>query len=200
MGLSGQFARPHGVGGRLVGRMMARRHAEQVSAIVAEVDLRPGEAVLEIGFGPGIGLVALARAAAGGQVAGIDPSAVMVTAARRRVRRFGPRMDVREGTAAALPWDEAHFDAVCAINSVQLWQPRIGSMSEVLRVLKPGGRLVLGVIDVAVLPDLTRVGPDFDEVLIPELVQAGFTEVSAGWRPQPPDRKALVVRAVRPSV
>ena len=201
MSLTRQFALPKGIGGRLVGRMMARRHAAQVDGVVAELGPAAGESVLEIGFGPGTGLVALAQAAPDVRVAGIDPSSVMVAEAGRRVRRFGERVQVREGTAAALPWDDGSFDAVCAVNSVQLWQPRIGSMAEVLRVLKPGGRLVLGVIDVAILPDLSRVTADFDGILAAELAKAGFTGVSAEWRAMAgaEGRRELVVRAARPA-
>lgn len=200
MGLSGQFALPRGIGGKLVGRMMAKRHAGQVTALVAEVAPTAGEAVLEIGFGPGTGLIALAQAGADVRVAGIDPSAVMVAGARRRVRGFGQRVEVVEGTAAALPWDEGHFDAACAANSVQLWQPRAASMAEVLRVLRPGGRLVLSVVDVAVMPDLSRVGADFDQVLTRELGDVGFADVTAEWRAGAEDRRWLLVRAIRPTV
>ncbi|HEV2638361.1 MAG TPA: class I SAM-dependent methyltransferase [Actinocrinis sp.] len=91
MDLTGQFALPRGLAGKLVGRLMAKRHVAQVQAIVAEVAPAAGESVLEIGFGPGTGLVALARAAPQARIAGIDPSALMVAEARRRVRKYGQR-------------------------------------------------------------------------------------------------------------
>jgi ubiquinone/menaquinone biosynthesis C-methylase UbiE len=198
MDLTRQFALPRGITGKLVGRLMAKRHVWQVDAVIADLKPTTGESVLEIGFGPGTSLVALAQAQSEVRISGIDPSPLMVAEARRRVRRFGPQIQVLEGTAATLPWDEAHFDAVFAINSVQLWQPRVGSLIEVLRVLKPGGRLVLGVVEVAVLPDLSRVGPEFDKVLVPQLTEAGFAEVGAEWRPKPGGGQCLFVHAVRP--
>lgn len=198
MDLTRQFALPKGISGKLVGRLMAKRHVWQVDAVIADLKPAAGESVLEIGFGPGTSLVALARAQSEAQICGIDPSPLMVAEARRRVRQFGPRVQVLDGTAAALPWDEAHFDAVFAINSVQLWQPRVDSLAEVLRVLKPGGRLVLGVVEVAVLPDLSRVGPEFDQVLVPQLTQAGFADITAEWRPKPGGGQCLFVRATRP--
>jgi ubiquinone/menaquinone biosynthesis C-methylase UbiE len=182
----------------VVGGLMAVMNAAQVKAVITELVPAAGERVLEIGFGPGIGLVELARAAPDVQVAGIDPSAAMVASAGRRVRRFGSRVQVREGSAAALPWDEATFDAVCATNSVQLWQPRTGSLAEVLRVLRPGGRLVLGVHERAVLPEGGSAGLRFDQALLPELEAVGFSAVTGEWRPSKGGR-ALFARGVRPA-
>jgi SAM-dependent methyltransferase len=197
MDLTRQFAMPRGLGGRLVGGLMAVANAAQVKAVIAGVAPVTGEHILEIGFGPGIGLVELARAAPELRVEGIDPSSAMVAAARRRTRRFGQRVQVREGSAASLPWGDAVFDAVCSTNSVQLWQPRTGSLAEVLRVLRPGGRLVLGVHERAVLPEGGSAGPQFDAALLPELEAVGFADVRTEWRPSNGGR-ALFVHAARP--
>jgi SAM-dependent methyltransferase len=197
MDLTRQFALPHGPAGRLVGRLMAVMNAAQIRSVVDRLAPGAGEHVLEIGFGPGVGLAALARSAPGAEIAGIDPSAEMVTAARRRTRRYGSRVQVQQGTAAALPWEPGFFDAVCATNSVQLWQPRVASLAEVLRVLRPGGRLVLGVHERAVLPGGGSAGPGFDSQIVPELQEAGFTGIQADWQPSKGGR-ALLVHARRP--
>ncbi|MEZ0093503.1 class I SAM-dependent methyltransferase [Streptacidiphilus sp. EB129] len=199
MDLTRQFAMPRGPLGRLVGRLMAVINKSQVEAVVAELAAVPGERVLEIGFGPGVGLVTLARTAPEVRIEGVDPSSAMVAQARRRVRRFGGRVRLREGTAAALPWEDDSFDAVFAANSAQLWQPRVGSLAEVLRVLRPGGRLVLGVLERAVLPDGGSAGPQFDEVLLPDVEAAGFAGVEGEWRPSNLGGRELLVRAVRPA-
>ncbi|WP_051943403.1 class I SAM-dependent methyltransferase [Streptacidiphilus rugosus] len=198
MDLYRQFALPQGLGGRAIGALMAVMNAAQIRETVRAVAPQAGEHVLEIGFGPGVGLVALANAAPGVRVAGADPSAEMVAAAGRRTRRLGDRVGLHEGTAAALPWEDATFDAVCATNSVQLWQPRGASLAEVLRVLKPGGRLVLSVLERAVLPDGGSAGPHFDDELRPDLAQAGFGDARLEWRESKLGR-ALLVTATRPA-
>ncbi|TDU02544.1 hypothetical protein EDD99_0944 [Streptomyces sp. 846.5] len=76
--------------------------------------------------------------------------------------------------------------------------PRTASLAEVLRVLRPGGRLVLGVHERAVLPQGGSAGPEFDAVLLPELAEAGFADIEADWRPSKGGR-ALFVRAQRPA-
>ncbi|WP_052441683.1 class I SAM-dependent methyltransferase [Streptacidiphilus anmyonensis] len=201
MNLDQQFALPRGLGGTLVGALMARRHGPQIRACVADLAPAAGEHVLEIGFGPGLSLGVLAGAAPDLLVAGVDPSELMLASARRRTRRLGSgiheRIELCQGTADDLPWPDATFDGVCATNSVQLWRPLDVSLTEVRRVLRPGGRLALSVLQQAVLHDGGSAGPDYDGVLLPALKEAGFTEVQADWRPARESR-ALHVRAVSP--
>jgi SAM-dependent methyltransferase len=66
------------------------------------------------------------------------------------------------------------FDATYATKSVQLWQPLAGSLAEVRRVVRPGGRLVLGMHERAVLPGGGTAGRWFDDVLLVALPAAGF--------------------------
>ncbi|SEL79974.1 class I SAM-dependent methyltransferase [Streptacidiphilus jiangxiensis] len=196
MDLTRQFALPSGVGGAFVGALMARRHDAQVRACVTDLAPRAGERLLEIGFGPGTGLLALAASAPDLTLAGVDPSELMLTSARRRTRRAKAPVELRQGTVQALPWADGTFDGVCAVNSVQLWQPRDASLAEVRRVLRPAGRLALSVLEEAVLPDGGSAGPHYDDELLPALAAAGFAELRAEWRATRRSR-ALHVRAVR---
>ena len=58
--ISAQFARPRGLLGRLVGRTMARQNAQLTLRVVAALNLRGDETVIEFGPGPGVGLRLLA--------------------------------------------------------------------------------------------------------------------------------------------
>lgn len=197
MGLTQQFRRPQGPLGRLAGAMMAVTNAPLVAAVTEAVAPRAGERVLDIGFGPGISLMQLARLAPTATLAGVDVSAVMVRAARRRTATLTPSPDLREGSAAELSWADHTFDAVCSTNSVQLWQPLLASLTEVWRVLRPGGRLVIGVHERAVLSAGGTAGRDFDQVLVPALQEAGFTVTDANYTATR-GGQALLCRGVRP--
>ena len=78
------FGRPTGVLGRLGGLIMARANQRMAQRATALLDVQPRESVLEVGFGPGVGIALLARAASAGWVAGIDSSAEMVEQAKAR--------------------------------------------------------------------------------------------------------------------
>ncbi len=132
------------VAGVAAARVMAVVNAdmerEAIDAVAPSVD----DAVLEIGFGPGVGIEMLARQLAGGRVAGIDPSTAMLRAAERRNRaaiRDG-RVELRLAAVHELPFVDASFDGAFAVNSMQLWGPPDASAAElarVLRVLPAGG-------------------------------------------------------------
>ena len=98
----GQFLRPHGLGGRAAGWVMAKRGSNRERNIwaVGLLDVQPHDRVLEIGFGPGIAIQEFARHATSGLVVGVDHSEVMVRQARKRnaaavqsrTRRPAPRL------------------------------------------------------------------------------------------------------------
>jgi ubiquinone/menaquinone biosynthesis C-methylase UbiE len=139
------FGRPEGMLGRFGGIVMARMN-RQAAAWGIEL-LEPGKngRVLEIGFGPGVAIDLLARSAPDLRVTGIDPSSEMVRQAHRRNAAAIGRnaVDLRQGSADDLPFDDESFDAALAINSMQAWPDAMAGLREVRRVVRPGGRLVL---------------------------------------------------------
>lgn len=141
------FAVPSGPLGSMAGRAMARGNADMAHAVVTRLGLTGSMRVLEIGFGPGVGIAELAAAVPEGEVCGVDPSAPMLRLARKRNARAiaAGRVDLRLGTAGALPWPDEYFDAVCSANSVMLWDPLDVAIRELRRVTKPAARIAIGV-------------------------------------------------------
>jgi len=140
-----QFSKPTGTLGALVGHAMAFKNRERSEWVASLLDLKPHERVLEIGFGPGTDIARASRAAA--FVAGVDHSEAMVRQASSRNQeaiREG-RVELKLGVAAQLPYPDAQFDCVFAINSAQFWKDLPKPLGEIRRVLKPGGRVLLAV-------------------------------------------------------
>jgi ubiquinone/menaquinone biosynthesis C-methylase UbiE len=133
-----------GTAGRVAGAVMARLNRDMEHAAIDELDPAPGANVLSIGFGPGVGIAALVRRLPQGRLAGIDPSSTMVDQALRRNRRAVDTGQVTLACAPAesVPWSNAVFTGVLAVNSIQLWDPMEAGVREVARVLAPGGAFV----------------------------------------------------------
>lgn len=140
-----QSRQPSGWFGEIVARVMAFETAAANRIAVRELGAKPGEAVLEVGCGHGRTLRELA-AMRPAFLAGVDASDVMVRVARRRLRRWieDGSAEVSLGTSVALPYPDARFDAVFAVHVVYFWTDAVADLREIHRVLRPGGRVLLG--------------------------------------------------------
>ena len=142
-----QFARPRGVFGRyFVGGLLDRANARNNALVFEVMAVKPTETVLEVGFGGGDLLVRIAGAVAGGRVEGIELSEPMLRRVHGRIRwlGLGDRVRLQVGSVECLPHGAGQFDCVGSVNSVYFWPDLQRGLVELARVLRPGGRLVLG--------------------------------------------------------
>lgn len=97
----------------------------------------PGARLLDAGCGAG--LLALLASLRGARVTALDASAPLLAIARERLAVA----EVREGDLEALPFADASFDAVTAVNSLFYAADMAAAMRELVRVSRPGGRVVV---------------------------------------------------------
>ena len=100
--------------------------------------------ILEIGCGPG----SFAEDVEGKDLVCLDPIPEMLRIAKIRVRdkrskRGDKEAKFVEGKAEELPFEDNYFDAVCTLFSFRDWFDKRKGLSEVRRVLKPGGELII---------------------------------------------------------
>jgi ubiquinone/menaquinone biosynthesis C-methylase UbiE len=138
--------------------LLAERSEQPVRRAGLEMlNVRPGEKVLEIGFGTGRSLVALARAVGpAGRVFGIDLSEKMRDIAQRLARDKGlqERVELTCGDALHLPYAAETLDGIFMSFTLELFDtPEIPLvLAECRRVLQAGGRIVV--------VGMSRVGPN----------------------------------------
>jgi len=112
------------------------------SVVAAAAHLQPGQRVLDVACGTGVlALAAAERVGPEGRVTGLDPNDDMLAVARRR----GGQVEWRKGRAEALPFADTSFDAVLSQFGLMFFEDRVSALREMMRVLRPGGRLALAV-------------------------------------------------------
>lgn len=117
---------------------------------------RPGEVVLDHACGAGMDLLLAARRVGPtGRAIGVDLTPAMVTRARTAAARAGlaDRVTVTVGTYEALPVPDASVDVVLSNGVLNLAPDKRAVLREIVRVLRPGGRLCLA--DVVVQRELS---------------------------------------------
>lgn len=130
-----------GAAGVAVALLLAARGRHHARLAVELAGVGEDDAVVDVGSGPG---TAARRAAAlGAAVVGVDPSDAMRRVARALDRARGTR-GVRhlEGTAEALPVEDGWATVAWSLATVHHWTDLGAGLSEVRRVLRPGGRFV----------------------------------------------------------
>lgn len=118
---------------------------QRMRATTAEL-LRPrlGDRLLDVGCGTGEVVRALAGlVGAHGVVVGVEPSAKMLDEARRRTRDITLRVEFRSGEISQLDFDDATFDGVTCERVFQHLDTPGAALAELLRVTRPGGRIVV---------------------------------------------------------
>jgi len=112
-----------------------------IDPLLDAVRVTRGMRLLDVACGPGFGAAAAIRR--GAKATGLDFSAPMIAHAKETC----PDAEFRVGDAAELPWPDAAFDAVVSNFGIQHFPDADRALVEMLRVLKPGGRLAFTVWD-----------------------------------------------------
>lgn len=107
--------------------------------MIRESGAGPGKQILDVCCGTGD--VALALEATGAEVTGLDFSEGMLAVARKKGTGRGVRF--LQGDALSMPFADASFDVVTVAYGVRNLSDVPGGLRELLRVLRPGGRLVI---------------------------------------------------------
>ena len=111
-------------------------------------EIRPGECVVDIGCGAGIdSLIAARMVGPTGKVIGVDMTAAMLEKARlAATETVSANVEFRHGYAEQLPVPDGWADVIISNGVLNLMPDKPAALKEMVRVLKPGGRLQIGDI------------------------------------------------------
>lgn len=97
--------------------------------------------IVDIGTGPGWLLMKLYEQSSKLRVIGVDVSSGMVSKARKNIKqvRLSDVIEMKQGSADALPFDDKTFDVVVSTGSIHHWKKPETGLNEIYRILKPSG-------------------------------------------------------------
>jgi SAM-dependent methyltransferase len=131
--------------GTILVRAMNRGHESMTDWGLGHAAVGSQFKILDVGCGGGRTIQKLAANAAGGMVYGIDyaEGSIAVSRAHNAQLIKAGRVVIQKASVSHLPFPDDTFDLVTAIETQYYWPDLMGDMREILRVLKPAGRLVV---------------------------------------------------------
>lgn len=191
--LAAQSKQPKGLIGRFIMKpLFTKGNADLNRFILDLLQLQSDDDVLEIGFGPGQLAKHIADGLQQGKLTGLDFSDTMLAEAQKLNQHHidDGKMELCHGCSSAMPYDDASFDKVCTANTLYFWEPVEPHLAEVHRVLKTGGKFVMGFRDAGQLQMMGLREQDFKRYqhakVIDLLKEAGFNNVQIQSRPDSP--------------
>ena len=119
--------------------------AREKRAVFALAAVQPGEWALDVGCGTGNYTLALARRSA--HVIGVDPTLSMLTITTNKASEAGLPLTCTLATAGNLPFRGETFDLVISVTTLEFVASPQRAVREMIRILRPGGRLIIGVLN-----------------------------------------------------
>ncbi|MGV3524986.1 MAG: class I SAM-dependent methyltransferase [Candidatus Sericytochromatia bacterium] len=156
--LAALLRRPQGPDATLIAERMSQNNAHLIQQSYALLAPTAGERLLELGCGNGAWLNALSTALGEeGAIWATDYSPEMLTEVRRLQHTLVAqgRLHLQEATLPQLPFANGFFDAAVSNNTLYFWDQALDCARELKRVLRPGGRLALGIRSRAVMAKLS---------------------------------------------
>lgn len=143
--LIAQSANPHGLWGRILLFIWGKSFAQQDKWALGLVNFRCVRHALIVGFGSGGSIKRLHKRMPQGKVDAVDLSPQAVRHAQQKCARLvaAEKADIRQGDVAALPYADNAFDFLYAGQTHIHWEALEKGLAECLRVLAPGGQMLI---------------------------------------------------------
>ena len=182
--IGNQFRRPAGLLGRIISRIMIKGNSYEYDKLIPELDIRPNQRLLEIGYGHGLGIERISSKY-DCFVDGIDFSELMLKEATKRNRNHiqNKKVELFHGDFLVAKMNPDKYDRVFCLNVIYFWDNLDLPFLKIKTALKDGGLLCMFMAhkDFIAKMKFTLDGIfnkyAIDEV-VSKLISAGFVDIT----------------------
>jgi len=147
--IASQFKKPTGLFGIFTSNMMVKNNQKNYDKIIKDLDLQQHDKLLEIGYGPGIGIQMIAELCLDCTIHGIDFSKLMYKRASKYNRTYidNGRTQLQYGDFLKTSVLDNNYDKIFCLNVVYFWDELNSPFEKVLSLLKKGGAFHIYMAD-----------------------------------------------------
>jgi len=139
--LGKQLRKPSGLFGRIVSKMMDIRNREFYEKVIIELDIKSGDKIYEIGYGPGLGIRLIANLRKECALSGIDYSELMYSKATKRNKKFinDGIVNLKYGELLTADIGTERYDKIFCLNVIYFWSDLSKVFDKIYSMLNDGG-------------------------------------------------------------
>lgn len=181
--IASQFKKPTGLFGIFTSNIMIKGNMSNYNKLIKNLDVQPHDKLLEIGYGPGIGINMIIQACASCTIHGIDFSRLMYKRASKYNKLYIDRgkVQLQYGDFLETPIVSNDYDKIFCVNVVYFWDELKKPFEKIQSLLKKGGAFYIYMANKDTL--IEKKAPDgvFNKYSLEQMVEAlrlaGFAEV-----------------------
>ena len=180
--LGKQLRKPSGIFGRIVAKIMDIRNREFYEKTILELDIKSGDKIFEIGYGPGLGIHLIANLNKDCSISGIDYSELMYSKATKRNKKFIDEgiVNLKYGDLLTADVVNERYDKIFCLNVIYFWSDLKVVFDRIYSMLNEGGMYSIFMTPVKEI-ETQKFTKEFCKYSIEqvesELKKAGFKQV-----------------------
>ncbi|WP_257391690.1 class I SAM-dependent methyltransferase [Mesobacillus jeotgali] len=175
-----QYKTPQGIIGAFIGEKMVEQHKTETNWSLELMNIHQGDRILELGCGAGYAIKLISEKNLAEEIVGLDISPTIIRSARIRNKKaiIKEKVKLVKANLNKLPFRDENFNTVFSIQTIYFWTDAASTISEIFRVLKPEGVVILTFSDGKEDETWEGIKGITRNQVIPYMKEAGFRNVS----------------------